>query len=257
MKNYIMALLFLICWPVWGQEKGDAAGDTLRLMSYNIRNGRGMDDATDLRRVAEAIREARPDVVAVQEVDSATERSGRVDVSRWLGERVSLYHTYAPAIEFEGGKYGVAVLSRERPLRAYAKPLPGREEARVSLWVEFEGYIFCCTHLSLTEEDRARSLPLLREEAARAGKPVFVAGDWNDTPGSPFIRALGEDFRLLNDTTRGTYPASAPDRCIDYIAGYAGEGEPFTVLSSEVRDEPLASDHRPVVVDVRIGKKAR
>ena len=128
---------------------------------------------------------------------------------------------------------------------------------RVLLWVEFEGYIFCCTHLSLTEEDRARSLPLLREEAARAGKPVFVAGDWNDTPGSPFIRALGEDFRLLNDTTRGTYPASAPDRCIDYIAGYAGEGEPFTVLSSEVRDEPLASDHRPVVVDVRIGKKAR
>lgn len=257
MKNYIMALLFLICWPVWGQEKGDAAGDTLRLMSYNIRNGRGMDEVMDLGRVAEAIREARPDVVAVQEVDSATERSGRVDVSRWLGERTSLYHTYAPAIEFEGGKYGVAVLSRERPLRAYAKPLPGREEARVSLWVEFEGYIFCCTHLSLTEEDRARSLPLLREEAARVGKPVFVAGDWNDTPDSPFIRALGEDFRLLNDTTRGTYPASAPDRCIDYIAGYAGEGEPFTVLSSEVRDEPLASDHRPVVVDVRIGKKAR
>lgn len=136
MKNYIIVLLFLICWPVWGQEKGDAAGDTLRLMSYNIRNGRGMDDVMDLGRVAEAIREARPDVVAVQEVDSATERSGRVDVSRWLGERVSLYHTYAPAIEFEGGKYGVAVLSREKPLRALTpSPCPdGRRRACRSGW---------------------------------------------------------------------------------------------------------------------------
>ena len=251
--RWLIGLLILIGWPVWGQEIGDAEGNSLRLMSYNIRNGRGMDEAMDLNRVAEAIRKAKPDVVAVQEVDSMTGRSGRVDVLRRLGEQTSLYSTYAPAIEFDGGKYGVGVLSKEKPLRYHIRALPGREEARVSLWVEFEKYILCCTHLSLTEEDRMRSLPILCEEAAKADKPLFIAGDWNDTPDSPFIRALDEDFRLLNDTTRGTFPASAPEQCIDYVAGYEGSGESFIVLSTSVVEEPMASDHRPVVVDVRIG----
>ena len=68
------------------------------------------------------------------------------------------------------------MLSKEKPVSYRYIALPGREEERVLLWVEFERYIFCCTHLSLTPEDRMLSLPILRREAAFAHKPLFIAG---------------------------------------------------------------------------------
>ena len=69
-----------------------------------------------------------------------------------------------------------ACWSKEKPLGYRYLPLPGREEARALLVVEFEKYIYCCTHLSLTEEDRMLSLPVIRQVAASANKPFFIAG---------------------------------------------------------------------------------
>lgn len=122
-------------------------------MSYNIRNGRGMDDVADFRRTADVIIKACPDIVAVQEIDSVTGRSGGKDVLREIAGLTLMHHTYAPAIDYDGGKYGIGMLSKEKPLGYKRLPLPGREEARALLIVEFEKYIYCCTHLSLTEED--------------------------------------------------------------------------------------------------------
>ena len=145
-KWFIWAIVLIGCLPInkaLAQQSGDAERNTLRIMSYNIRNGRGMDEVTDLERIAEAIRKVAPDVVAVQEVDSVTGRSGGIDVLRTLGERTLMFPTYAPAIDFDGGKYGVGMLSKEKPVSYRYIALPGREEERVLLWVEFERYIFC------------------------------------------------------------------------------------------------------------------
>ena len=167
-KWFIWAIVMIGCLPInkaLAQQSGDAERNTLRIMSYNIRNGRGMDEVTDLGRIADAICKVAPDVVAVQEVDSVTVRSGGIDVLRTLGERTLMFPTYAPAIDFDGGKYGVGMLSKEKPVSYRYIALPGREEERVLLWVEFERYIFCCTHLSLTPEDRMLSLPFTRLSA--------------------------------------------------------------------------------------------
>ena len=233
-----------------GQEKGDAAGDTLRLMSYNIRNGRGMGNAVDYDRVAAAINRLAADVVAVQEVDSATGRSGGRDLLRELAERTLTHRVYAPAIDFDGGKYGIGILSKEKPLAWRQVPLPGREEARTLLVVEFEKYVYCCVHLSLTEEDRMASLPIIRREAAKAGKPFFIAGDMNAHPDEAFIRALQARFRLLTRPDRPTYPADKPHETLDYIAVYAPGPGSHALVGSQVWDEPAASDHRPVTADV-------
>ena len=257
-KWFIWAIVMIGCLPInkaLAQQSGDAERNTLRIMSYNIRNGRGMDEVTDLGRIAEAIRKVAPDVVAVQEVDSVTGRSGGIDVLRTLGERTLMFPTYAPAIDFDGGKYGVGMLSKEKPVSYRYIALPGREEERVLLWVEFERYIFCCTHLSLTPEDRMLSLPILRREAASAHKPLFIAGDWNATAHSPFITEISKDFQLLSNPKQATFPASTPDSCLDYIAGYVKNGQPFTRLSAWVPEEAVASDHRPVVTEVRLKAK--
>lgn len=259
MKKYILLAAVLFGWlstnQLNAQDLGDAKDNTFRIMSYNVRNGRGMDDSISLQRVADAILKVAPDVIAVQELDSVTARSKQVDVLRALGEKVLMYPTYAPAIDFDGGKYGVGMLSKEKPLTYRSVSLPGREEKRTFLWVEFEKFVFCCTHLSLTEEDRMLSLPIIRKEAAKTNKPLLIAGDWNAEPNSAFVQALQKDFVLLSDTTKKTYPASEPNICIDYIAYYKQNEQPLARLSTWIPEETVASDHRPVVTDVRFKAK--
>lgn len=260
-RNIVMAL-FMMAATLFNMEVAvadvfvDDARNILRIMSYNIRNGKGMDNVTNLDRIVRAINRWSPDVVALQEVDSVTGRSGGVDVARVIAQETLMHTTYAPAIDYDGGKYGVAMLSKEKPLSHRYLPLPGREESRVLLFVEFERYIYCCTHLSLTEEDRELSLPIIREVAASAGKPLFLAGDFNAAPDSRFIKELSGDFRLISNPSKLTFPASEPNVCLDYITAYVANGEHFSSLSTWVPEEAVASDHRPVVADVRLKAKA-
>lgn len=249
----LLAIALILLLPLqnaFAKEKSERESNTLRIMSYNIRGGRGMDNVFDLQRTADVINRVRPDVVAVQEVDSVTGRSGQRDVLRELGELTLMFPTYAPAIDYDGGKYGIGILSKEKPLSYRYLPLPGREEERVLLFVEFENYIYGCTHLSLTEEDRMKSLPILKKEAAAAHKPLFLAGDMNAAPEDAFIRELQKDFVILTNTKIKTFPASTPRETLDYIAAFAKDTTVFVRLSAQVTDEPVASDHRPVVTDI-------
>lgn len=246
-----MTILLLVPWgKIYSKDNNERGKNTLRIMSYNIRNAKGLDNVTDYQRTADVINKACPDVVALQEIDSVTGRSGQADVLRELAERTLMYRTYAPAISYDGGKYGIGVLSREKPQGYKYLPLPGREEERTLLIVEFDKYIYACTHLSLTEADRMASLAILRKEAAVAEKPFFIAGDWNAHPESEFIKAMQKEFVILTNTKQPTFPADKPDETIDYIAVYAKDTTSFTRISTRVMDEPKASDHRPIVSDI-------
>lgn len=227
------------------------AGDVVRLMSYNVRNARGLDDVRSCQRIANVINNARPDVVAVQELDSVTNRSDRTDVLRELGERTQMHHYFAPAIDYDGGKYGIGLLTKTEPLGIRRLPLPGREEERAMIIAEFDRFFFACTHLSLTKEDREQSMAILKAEAAKTGKPFFLAGDFNADGNSEFIKELKKDFRILSDTRHFTFPADKPEELLDYIVASQHVEPDFVVKSARVIDEPLASDHRPILVELR------
>lgn len=248
----LMAVLFMLLplCNLYSQGNGTREKNTLRIMSYNIRNGRGMDDVSNIQRTADVINKVCPNVVAVQEVDSVTARSGQTDVLRVLADKTLMFPVYAPAINYDGGKYGIGMLSKEKPLNYRYLALPGREEERALLIVEFEKYIYCCTHLSLTGEDRLASLDIIRREAAKANKPLFIAGDFNAHPDSEVIQEIQKDFVILTNTKLPTFPADKPDETLDYIAAYAKDTTAFTRLSAAVVDEPAASDHRPVVTEI-------
>ena len=226
--------------------------DYLKLMSYNVRNTKGMDGIRNLQRVANVIINEAPDVVAVQELDSMTTRSNQQYVLGKLAERTQMHATYAPAISFQGGKYGIGILSKETPLNIRTYPLPGREEARMLLVAEFENYVFACTHLSLTEEDRLASLDIIKSSVVKSNKPYFLAGDLNDQPDSKFIQALQEDFQVLTHIKKPTFPAPEPTETIDYIAAWKHGSNDFANLSAQVLEEPVASDHRPLSVQLRM-----
>ena len=228
--------------------------DYVKLMSYNIRNTKGMDNVRNVQRTANVIINENPDVVAVQELDSMTTRSNQTYVLGELAERVQMHANYAPAISFQGGKYGIGILSKEQPLSIQTFPLPGREEARMLMVAEFEDYFFACTHLSLTKEDRLASLETIKKSASNSNKPYFLAGDLNDQPDSKFIQALKQDFQLLTDTKKPTFPAPEPTETIDYIAVWKHHANYFANLSAQVLEEPVASDHRPITVTLRMAK---
>lgn len=251
MKNFF---LFLVLMAVCSSFVH--AQQPLRLMTYNIRNANGLDNVRSYQRIANVIMNAAPDVVAIQEADSMTARSENRYVLGEIAERTQMKAFFAPAIGYDGGKYGIGLLAKETPLRLRTVPLPGREEQRTLLLAEFEKFVYCCVHLSLTEEDRIRSLQVLSEMASGCNKPFIVAGDMNDEPDSRFAAELQKNFRLLSNPKQHTFPASAPDRTIDYIAVAKQNDKDFTCLSAQVVDEPVASDHRPVLVELRIAEKA-
>ncbi|MDR3194055.1 MAG: endonuclease/exonuclease/phosphatase family protein [Tannerella sp.] len=226
--------------------------NTVRVMSYNVRNAVGLDHVTDYRRIADVIADLSPDVVALQELDSVTNRSNRADVLARLADLTKMYAVYGASIPYDGGKYGIGILSKTPPQAWKRIPLPGREEARSLLLVEFEEYVFCCTHFSLNEEDRQASVQVIDEAVKTYDKPVFLAGDINAVPDSPVLEAFRKNWKILSDTRQFTFPADKPDRTIDYLMGYLAGGAVYSVWQTGVFPEPEASDHRPLFADVRL-----
>ncbi|GHT01597.1 hypothetical protein AGMMS49525_02790 [Bacteroidia bacterium] len=218
-------------------------------MCYNVHNFVGMDNRVDYQRIADVINDVAPDVVAIQEADSATQRSEGVYTLKELADRTSMIPIYAPAIDYQGGKYGVGILSKDKPLSVRQIPLPGREEMRVLLIVEFENYVFACTHFSLDSEDRLASVAIINEAMTGITKPLFLAGDMNSAPDSPSQVALRQTFDVLSDVTQHTFPVN-PTRCIDYIYQYRN-GKDCSVLNRQVINETMASDHLPLFVDIK------
>ncbi len=225
--------------------------NTIRVMSYNIRNAIGMDNAVDYQRIADVITQTMPDVVALQELDSVTNRSNGVDVLSKLSSLTAMYSVFGASIAYDGGKYGIGVLSKEKPVTWKRIPLPGREEARSLLLVEFKDYVLGCTHFSLNSDDRQASVPIINQAVRDYNKPVILAGDINAVPLSPELKAFQGNWAILSDTARFTIPSDKPTRTIDYILGYTPKGFTYSVWQTRVLNT-LASDHLPLFADIRL-----
>ena len=223
----------------------------LRVLSYNVRNCRGLDDyeSINVERIARVIRGQCPDVAAIQELDRQATRSGQRDILQELADATGMIGSYGEAIAFQGGAYGVGILSKKRPVRTYHIPLPGKEEARVLLVCEFDTFVFFCTHLSLTAESRLASAEIIGRERAKFAKPVLLAGDFNAEPEAAELRAFEQSWKRASPL-RPTFPADKPDRVIDYI--FVSAGTEFQAADAAVVEEPVASDHRPVFANVHL-----
>ena len=227
----------------------------ITILSYNVRNCRGLDNVVNYERVANVIRKTGADIVALQELDSATIRSNGVSVLNELAKLTGMVATYRASIDYQGGKYGIGILTRQKPLKVEGMSLPGREEQRSVVLVEMKNYVLACTHFSLTQADRIKSVELIDSLTKDLKKPVFLAGDLNATPASTEIKAFSQNWEFLSDTTRLTIPANRPTSCIDYIMARKQAGHTFKVLSTVVENEPVASDHLPVWVRLRMKNK--
>ena len=230
----------------------------LRIATWNIKHGRGMDGRLDLERTAAVIAKMDVDIVALQEVDDDVRRSGGVDQATWLAERLGMQASFGPFMDYQGGRYGLAILSRIPIQRSEVWRLPDGHEPRVALSVDVVNrsgptITVAAVHFDWVEDDDYR-FAQATETMRRLHEletPWIVLGDFNDTPESRTMRgfhALGLDA-VKPMRTRATYPADEPEIEIDFIV--AGPGEYWSISEVEVFDESIASDHRPVVAVLR------
>ena len=229
----------------------------LRVMTYNIHRGRGIDRRMDLGRVADVIASFEPDVVALQEVDIGRMRSGRVDQASDLGKRLGMDMVFCPCIEWgDGERYGIATLTK-LPIastRQIKLPMHYRSEPRSSLitmleWGEGHVVEVINTHLSILFKERPGQVAAIA--AAMANEALIVAGDFNMTPWSPAYRALRRDS-FLHSATRfaRTWPAYAPFMPLDHIL-YRGQVDVVRASAWTGGPARTASDHLPVVVELQ------
>ena len=236
------------------------AASEVRLMSYNIHHCAGADKRVDVRRVAEAISREKPDFVGLNEVDQCALRSHGIDMPEELGRLTGLHATFAQAIPLQGGGYGNAVLSREKPLSVLRVPLPGREP-RVLLLCEFADFWFGTAHFALQETNRLETVEIIRRvvNEKAASKPMFITGDWNCQPESAPIASLRTFMAIISNEKCRTFHGfkkHAPDTvsCIDYIAVDRGAAARVKVKESHVTPDEMTSDHNPIVVTIDLTK---
>lgn len=247
---FILILSCVACIPL--KKSIEKKQSTVKILSYNVRNCRGMDGVTDYKRIANIITRVAADIVAIQELDSVTKRSNGVVVLNELSSLTNMYKTYSASIAFDGGKYGIGILTKEKPIKWKVIALPGREEGRSLLIVELKDYVICCTHFSLTKEDRVTSVEIINEALKNISKPIFIAGDFNAVPESEVIKNVENKWFMLNNPELPTIPSKNPQKCIDFIFASKFTGHTYQTLRTFVEQEPVASDHLPVWVEVGI-----
>lgn len=246
--------------PAWGQQISPELRE-LRVLTFNIMHGATMRGDFDLDRIAAVIRDASPDLVALQEVDFKANRARGMDLATELAIRTRMTSVFAGAMPFDGGEYGLAVLSKWSFLRMRKIPLPGMpdKEPRIALEVitampSGDTLRFINTHLDHTREpaDRiaqARRLVALLPESPHAS---ILAGDLNDVPESDAIRLLETVWTATYDRQQPqpTFPSENPGVQIDYVMVHPGGR--WRVMESRVIPDPVASDHCAYLVVIQL-----
>jgi endonuclease/exonuclease/phosphatase family metal-dependent hydrolase len=230
----------------------------IRVLCYNIHHGRGNDQQVDLERIASVIRKSKADVIALQEVDNQTERTGRVDQTAALARLTGLNGKFLKQIDYEGGGYGQAILSKWTLGDAAIHWLPGspERERRIAGSIKVESpdhsFTFISTHLhhanSAFREHQAQEINRIFQNTVG---PAILCGDMNAEPDHETIRYLRNDWILAQSTTTLlTFLADKPTRQLDYV--FFRPKSSYRLVESHVLDEPMASDHRPLVVTLEL-----
>jgi len=211
-----------------------------------------MDGKVDIRRAADLIAGLEPDLVVLQEIDNGADRSRQQDQMAVLSELTGLHARFGAFMPYQGGHYGIGLLSRFPIVESMNHLLPEGAEPRSALDARVrlpsgEELLLCSVHLYRTETERLAQAQTLVEIYREIDIPMILGGDFNSKPGSSVMNLIEE---VWTNTDKGedrfTMSSTNPRSEIDFVL-YRPANR-FDVVSIDVLDEPLVSDHRPVLM---------
>jgi endonuclease/exonuclease/phosphatase family metal-dependent hydrolase len=262
----IALLLALVTAP---HAEGAEPPHQLRVLCYNVHWCLGTDGKYDVARLADVINKAKPDLVALQEVDVGVKRSGRVHDVRELSKLTGLAARFGPTQHYEGGLFGNAVMTRLPILDVSIHPLPYTESTderttypRGAIAVTMQGpdgkpLRFVSTHFQHNvPEDRLAEAKAINKLFAADGDGLrtILAGDMNAVPDAePVTELLKKWKNAIDEAETPTAPATKPRSRIDYV--FYRAASQFRVVESKVIPESIASDHRPVLAVLELSSK--
>ncbi|MEO7363100.1 MAG: glycoside hydrolase family 3 N-terminal domain-containing protein [Gemmatimonadaceae bacterium] len=246
-----------------------------RVMVYNIHAGKTVHGVASLEQISALVRSTNADIVLLQEVDKGTKRSGNVDQPAVLAQQTGFHVAFGSALDYDGGKYGVAILSRwpilsdtlyhlpvEPPQERAGGSMEPRGALRVTIRSPQGTLAVINTHLDASGEDRWRkqeadSIVSLVAQTRRTVPLVIAGGDFNSTPESGVqvsLRAAGlrDSWNECGGGAGLSYPDSVPAKRIDYLFVTGG----IQCRAAHVVDS-RASDHRPVFFEVALRTQAQ
>jgi endonuclease/exonuclease/phosphatase family metal-dependent hydrolase len=256
-----LAILFALVLFGSGSPAVPAAKKKLRVMTYNIHVGVGMDKKLDLQRIADVINVEHPDLVGLQEVDKGVKRTEGKDEIAELAAMTKMQFAFAPNLDYQGGKYGVAILSRfpikDTVHRMFENKREAERRGMLKVEVDAGGKLinFVTTHLDYQFEDgRLFEIEQLLRFLDGVNGPLIVVADLNDTPdGSAYklMRTLFDDAWVASRAKGDgfSYPADKPSKRIDHI--FCRTRDRIRMKKAWVVETP-ASDHVPVVAEIEI-----
>lgn len=235
---------------------------TLRVMTYNIHhcNPPAQRGVIDIDAIARIIAASGADVVFLQEVDVNTGRSGKGNQAEEIAKRSGLgYFRFYKAIDFSGGEYGGAIVSRFPLSEELLHRLPTQdgEEQRImgSAVIEhpkFGKIMVATTHLDLNQVYRKFQIRHIRKFLGSQQIPVILGGDFNAEPKSAEMKLVYRKFTSSEHGFNPTFPNTIPTKHIDYVfmKNHSRGKYKMEFTNHRVLKGFDASDHLPVVADV-------
>ena len=232
----------------------------MSVMSYNIHIGQNSANHDQLMEIAQYIKDSKVDIIGLQEVDSVCNRSGKVDQMKFLAEQTGMYYTYARHFAFDGGSYGLGILSRYplmdiKDLRISLSST-GKPETRSFLTVDFikgkTKFTFATVHMdyrdSKSRQVQAKEIVKIFSESQN---PIILTGDFNAKPGTEEIETLESIFTDVTELSGPTFPATKPKSKIDFILVSIGR---IAAIKKQDTDNVVFSDHLPVLSVFKVRK---
>lgn len=261
MKSFALLIIATLFFYNFGLSQSQEEV-TVRVLSFNILHGATTKGDFDLDKLAQVIKDANPDLVALQEVDFKTNRAKKYDLVTELGWRTKMSPLFGIAMPYDGGGYGEGILTKMPILSSRNVPLPhskGNEpRAALEVLVELESgdtIRFIGTHLEHqeTSSDRIDQAQKINTVFANGKYPAILAGDLNATPESEPISILKKYWTdSFGDKPEPTYSSDNPRKKIDYIMYRPANN--WEVIENKVICDKVASDHCVVLSVLKLKK---
>jgi endonuclease/exonuclease/phosphatase family metal-dependent hydrolase len=252
---FLTVLFFLLGFTFVKSDKKES--NQIKVISYNIHYGIGVDEKYDLPRIAKVISDQNPDIVGLQEIGDST-------MAAELGRLTGMKYVFGQSLGRADG-YGDAVLSKHpfEWVGNYSIPSASSSRYQVmgvdvdlsSIYGENAKVRFINTHFDWlktigSQEARLATVEVIERSFFNEEKnlPAILTGDMNASPDSKPLKKLKEKGWIAESLGKElkTIGSKNPRKQIDFVLIRPEKN--WKVIDVEVLDEPLASDHLPIVM---------